>query len=509
MHYKCKWPRVLAALVLACACHAWSQTIISIPAGASLQAAIDKALPGDTILLTPGASYTGNFYLRKKPGSATITIATAGQEMKYSIPARVKPAEAPLLAKILSANSSPAIRADRGSHDYRIAGVEIKTAPGIYNMGLVRFGEGTESSDVDLPYNIELDRAYVHGDSNVGSKRGVALNGKNLTVSNCHIFDFKSTSQDTQAVAGWGGPGPFKIYNNYLEAAGENILFGGTAPGIAGVIPSDIEIIGNHMRKPLSWRTYVNSAGLPWIIKNILELKSARRVLIEGNILENVWAAAQVGFAIVLKAEKDNPFALADTCDIVIRKNIIRNAAGGVNILGRITTSQWTAKQITIAHNLFDNINSSWGEKVRLFSIVNGAQGVTIENNTATPTVKPGMYLLAEGEPSFAFVFRSNIVPFGDSGLKGSGVAAGVPTIDTYLPGAAVSHNIVFGGSGVGLTPLDTFLTDCALLQWVDPTRVWHLSSKSPYKGAGANGADPGYDYYAVRSATVTTIYGK
>ena len=29
---------------------------------------------------------------------------------------------------------------------------------------------------------------------------------------------------------GWNGPGPFLIENNYLEAAGENIMFGGNDP---------------------------------------------------------------------------------------------------------------------------------------------------------------------------------------------------------------------------------------------------------------------------------------
>src|SRR5206468_132741 len=106
---------------------------------------------------------------------------------------------------------------------------------------------------------------------------------------------------DSQAIMGWNGPGPFKIVNNHLEGAGENVMFGGADPPIHSLVPSDIEIRQNHFFKPLSWRegdpTY---AGTPWTIKNLFELKNARRVLVEGNVFENIWRAAQDGFALQL-----------------------------------------------------------------------------------------------------------------------------------------------------------------------------------------------------------------
>ncbi len=41
----------------------------SVPAGADLQAYIDRARPGDVLLLEPGATYVGNFMLPALPGS--------------------------------------------------------------------------------------------------------------------------------------------------------------------------------------------------------------------------------------------------------------------------------------------------------------------------------------------------------------------------------------------------------------------------------------------------------
>ena len=57
-------------------------------------------------------------------------------------------------------------------------------------------------------------------------------------------------------------------------------MFGGSDPVISGVIPSDIEFRRNHFFKPTSWKG-------KWMIKNLIEIKSAQRVLIEGNIFEN------------------------------------------------------------------------------------------------------------------------------------------------------------------------------------------------------------------------------
>ncbi len=40
-----------------------------VPAGANLQDAIDRARPGDTLVLEAGATYVGNFTLPDKTGS--------------------------------------------------------------------------------------------------------------------------------------------------------------------------------------------------------------------------------------------------------------------------------------------------------------------------------------------------------------------------------------------------------------------------------------------------------
>ena len=93
---------------------------------------------------------------------------------------------------------------------------------------------------------------YVHGHLQVNARRGIALNGAAIAVIDSSSLNFHQMLEDSQAIAGWDGPGPFKIVNNHLEAAGENVLFGGADPSIQGLVPSDIEVRRNHFSKPLT-----------------------------------------------------------------------------------------------------------------------------------------------------------------------------------------------------------------------------------------------------------------
>ena len=50
---------------------------IVVPSGGDLQAAINSAVPGDTIVLDAGGTYRGPFTLPKKSGDAYITIQSS------------------------------------------------------------------------------------------------------------------------------------------------------------------------------------------------------------------------------------------------------------------------------------------------------------------------------------------------------------------------------------------------------------------------------------------------
>src|SRR2546429_1222426 len=230
----------------------------SVPAGGDLQSALNSAQPGDAIVLQAGASYTGNFTLPVTSGSGWIYIQSSALSSLPAAGTRVGPGQASLMPKIVSPNTAPAISTAAGAHHFRFVGVEITTtwaSTSATNYGLVALeAPGGNTSLAQVPTDIVFDRCYIHGTPTGNIRRGILMNSARTAVVDSYLSDHHEVGADSQAIAGWNGPGPFKIVNNYLEGAGENVLFGGADPGISNLVPSDIEIRKNYLVKPLSWR---------------------------------------------------------------------------------------------------------------------------------------------------------------------------------------------------------------------------------------------------------------
>lgn len=230
---------------------------ITVRAGEDLQSALNAAQSGDTILLEPGATFTGNFVLPVKGGDEMITISTIPEALPGP-GVRISPAHAPLLAKIRSGNSMPALTTAPGAHHWRLTLVEFLGNRDGYGE-IIQLGDGSSAQDTlaEVPYELEIDRVYIHGNPVMGQKRGIALNARSVVIRNSHISDIKGVGMDTQAIGGWNGPGPFLIENNYLEAAGENVMLGGADPSIANLVSNGVVVRRNHLTRPMSWRNPV------------------------------------------------------------------------------------------------------------------------------------------------------------------------------------------------------------------------------------------------------------
>jgi hypothetical protein len=428
---------------------------LAVPAGGDLQAALERARPGDVIELEAGARYVGPFTLPAKTGSGWIAIQSSALG---ALPPgqRVGPAHAPHMPKLVAA-SGPVVVAMPGAHHYRVAGVEIHPVPGTHLTNLVELGTHARTLD-SLPHDIVFDRCYLHGDPLKGARRGLALNARGATVRDSHLADFKDPRADSQAIAAWNGPGPFTIANNYLEAAGENVMFGGADPLIANLVPGDIEIRGNHFAKPLAWKAgEPGYGGTGWAVKNLLELKNARRVVVDGNLFEHNWEAGQSGFAILFTVRNQDgtaPWSVIE--DVTFANNIVRRAAAGINILGRddVRPSQ-PVRRIAVRNNLFEDLGGPrWGGPGTLLQILDGAEGVVIEHNTA---FQAGSIIVAEGRAHGGFVYRGNIAPHNTYGVVGTGTGPGHATLRRYFPDAVFTGNVVAGGRAALYPPGNFF----------------------------------------------------
>jgi hypothetical protein len=229
---------------------------IQVPAGGNLQAAINAAQPGDTIELAAGAVFSGNFTLPRKSTAGWINIQSSSYGALPEPGHRVSPLDAPSMPRVITPNTAPVFKTLSGASQYRFVGLNIGAALSNQSatvFNLLDFGSDSTSAS-NLPSNLIVDRCYIHGNANANVRRGIALNSVHSAVVDSYIAEIHEHGADAQAIGGWTGPGPYLIENNFLEAATENILFGGSPPGIADLVPQDIVIRDNHLYKPLRWK---------------------------------------------------------------------------------------------------------------------------------------------------------------------------------------------------------------------------------------------------------------
>ena len=475
---------------------------ISVKGGGDLQEALNSARAGDLITLEAGASFIGNFTLPAKPEAAGkwITIRSSAPDAKLP-PAgtRVSPTDSPALPKLVSPNSDPVIRTAIAAHHFRFIAVEFTVAPDVtQNNGLVLLGDGgsAQNSIEKIAHDLIIDRCYIHGNPTGNLRRGIGLNSARTAVIDSYISECREAGADSQAICGWNGPGPFKIVNNYLEGAGENFMLGGADPRVANLVPSDVEFRRNHCFKPLSWNPLDPAyGGKHWSVKNLFELKNARRVLVEANLFENNWVDAQSGPSILFTPRNQEGGAPWSTVeDVTFRDNVIRNVAAGISILGTddLQPSR-QARRIKIENNLFDGVGGArLGGNGRLFQVLSGAAHVIINHNTA---FQAAQILIADGKPSTGLVYTNNITAPGEYGIFGSGAQEGFVTLEKYFPEAVIAKN-VFVGRESRLYPAGNFFAaNLDEVGFVDrQKRDYRLKNGSRYKRAGTDGRDIGCD---------------
>jgi len=382
-----------------------------VKAGDDFQAALNRAACGDTIALAAGSVFTGNFTLPAKncddnhwivvrtdspdtalpPEGTRLTPCFSGVASLAGRPALHCTSTKSVTAHLMAGKAGPLTLASGANH-YRIGpGLEITrpTGTGI-NYALIM-------KDANVPVDhIIVDRDWVHGNPQDETTRGIFLSGVTYAaVVDSFFTDFHCTAgigacTDSQAIAGGTGTLPqgiWKIENNFLEAAAENVMFGGVLRN--SVTPADITIRHNYLFKPLTWMPrppqpgYVgapdrvpsgcrqfdpNGGGqCPFIVKNLFELKNAQRVLFEGNILENAWAGfTQHGQSILI--EGANPslsaaFSNVSVVDVTIRYNRISHTHSGFGIIdpsGPNAIPNLRVARVSVHDDIFDDISEAY-----------------------------------------------------------------------------------------------------------------------------------------------------
>ncbi len=204
--------------------------------------------------------------------------------------------------------------------------------------GLTEVGTTVTVTLASLPYHLAYlgETVFIYG-------AGVAdYNGTWVVTNVLSTTKFQYTSTIAGSAASGGG----KMYDVNCSPT-----------GIPQVAPSDIELRENRLTRDITWKnvsgsqcTTPTSPLYPctqhWAIKNSLEFKGGRRVLVDGNIIENSWVDGQTGYCILLDTRNCSGGTTCDipgagqapsnnTTDFTFTNNIVRNCAAGIQLDGR------------------------------------------------------------------------------------------------------------------------------------------------------------------------------
>jgi hypothetical protein len=537
--------------------------VVNVNAGGDFQAALNSAQCGETIQLQAGATFGGTFTLPAKSCDANhwIIIRTSspdsaltaeGQRMTpcYAGVASLvgrpsyncsNPTNALSKIQIQKPGQGP-IQIANGANFYRFVGLEITRANGLKGNAILISLQGTAD-------HIILDRSWLHGNPQDETNDGFSLSGgTNIAIVDSYFNDFhciSGTGSCTDAHAVSGGisdtqDGPYKIQDNFMEASGEAIIFGG---GAATMTPTDIEILNNHFWKPWQWMPgnpgFVGGPdGHPFIVKNHVELKNAVRVLVEANLMENSWGGfSQTGFGMLLSPKNqhtksgNNVCPLCQVTDVTIRYTKISHAGGGIQLATSISGNggnggpglageRWSLHDIVM-----DDLSKQYVGGGGAFEITNGwpknpMNTITINHVTAFPD--PTSHLMITGNqlsnPSmYGLVFTNNLVLTGQYPVWNSG---GGNTNCAYKDVPITTLNacftsFTFMNNGLIATPqafppsswptgnmFPVNVSDVLFMNYNNGNGGnYELQSSSPYKNKGTDGKDLGADIAGLNQA--------
>ena len=231
---------------------------------------------------------------------------------------------------------------------------------------------------------------------------------------------------------------------------------------------------------------------------------------IDGNVIENIWAAGQYGYAILVTPRNQSGGASwVRVRDVTISNNVVRHAAGVLQLSGTDAThvSQQT-QRIALRNNLCYDIDpKDWGGSAKVFLMGEGPAGVVIDHNTVIGTNSSVVYAYGTQDVT-GFVYTNNISLHASYGIMGDGGRPGQYTIDLFFPGSTITNNVLAGGVASSYPKPNSFPT---VAQWnasfVNASADnYQLLSSSVFYAAGAGGSVPGVNFTTLNAALAGTL---
>ena len=521
--------------------------VITVETIEQLMTAYNNAVGGEHIVIPAGTTLSGEITLPARNFSDYVTIRSSGT--MPGLDSRISPSASGLVTLKAPYGNGVPLRIQNGVRKLRLVGLRfepkyIPDSDGPSTYYLLQIGEPfTQTSVESNPSKIIIEHCLINPPDDVNVVHGILNDGYKVSIISSWLGNIKTFGgQDSQAVVSFDGKGAHVYNNTYFEAASENIMYGGVVPSIEGLTSTNIEVRRCHFSKRLSWRVYSGDYHLV-NVKNLFETKNARRVYIEGSVLENHWDAIRSQlFALVFKSAASSgvagefvPWAISE--DIVLENNRLNHIFGGVTTA---TDSYWLGSfqalkpnNVVVKNTLFDDLSNRWGQPGssnggRLVQ-PNNVEGMSLDHVTMIDKDQTaGTAVALVSNNNFRLAVTNSVFGLGGYGIIGSGVGPGTRSLNLGTGGAAnsctpdtnatwlLSNNVMpyYGGS-LSCYPLDGTLRNQYPLDYQSvgfnslANGDYALAPSSPYRGMASDGKDPGVDWPVVVARTSCTVSGQ
>ena len=228
-------------------------------------------------------------------------------------------------------------------------------------------------------------------------------------------------------------------------------------------------------------------------------------MLVEGNVFENNWAAAQIGISILFTPRNQDggaPWCTVE--DVTFRLNKIKNVSGGFNVGGNDNVYPSLPSRRILIQNNTVTVTRTLGGDGRIFQIAGyagGPQDVTIDHNTGF-TDTGTTAVVANVPKSNSLDFNNNILSRGQYGFIGDNAGEGTSSLNMHFNTWAFSRNAIIGAPSSSYPSSNYFPSATGNVGFIDYAGGnYRLASSSPYRNVATDGKDLGADIDAIEAA--------
>ncbi len=445
-------------------------TTIYVAPTDNIQAAVDQAPAGSTIMLEPGATYTSALVVKDKPGASVtkrLTITTRGWKMLDHAPAPSDVSKQAHIQVKQGGNTNTAVQVLGNFVD--LVGVNFQWMPPYGTGDMLLLGPNMEPDPTKIPKDVRVMQCTFTGQpgsaADYGAKRGINVAMDTVLIDQIACYDVWKTGQDSQCVSGYSGASNVTVRRSYISSGSEPIMFGGSPSASSATVPHDILIEDNIFHHPAWWKADEAAApagsGRKRQIKNLLEMKTGKRITIRRNLLKSNWAQAQSGFGVQFTMATNGTCPWCELTDILFEDNVIVDTQAGINLIG------WTydpnnkggagqLQNVTIRNNYLYTTGGAADRALQIGN-VSGRHNIVIDHNTIVNrsnnwfvgyfgTVFPTTELTpVKGGPMSGLTITNNVFTkagrYSFNGPEGSLNGTG---IKAFAPDAVIGGN-VFG----------------------------------------------------------------